>query len=205
MFILEPVLRLFAPYECLGCGSEGALLCKVCSMLLPSIQLHRGLSSDGIRAVTPYEGVAKQLIHYLKFERAGAAAADIAPCIARLVQDREYDVVTYVPTAPIRVRQRGYDQARLIARHAAHALKLPCVRLLVRVTSDRQVGAGRNGRVSQAAKAYQPSRHGVQQKRVLLVDDVVTTGATLQAATSVLRDAGASRVDAVAFAAAPGF
>ncbi|HKU19118.1 MAG TPA: phosphoribosyltransferase family protein [Candidatus Saccharimonadales bacterium] len=153
---------------------------------------------------TPYDGTAKTLLHKLKFERASAAAQDIAAAMAARMQLSGPAVVSYIPTAPSRVRMRGYDQAQRIARELARQLGLPYAPLLTRVTSARQVGQNREVRRKQMQQAFRPTHAARQFKdaHVLLVDDVITTGATCEAAAAALREAGISRVSVSVFAAA---
>lgn len=221
MSIIEQFLAIVAPHECLGCGAEGQLLCSMCSQDLPSVppRCYRcGRANAGFRtcltcrprsgiframAVTPYDALAKQLVHRLKFERAQAAASEIADLMAARLAAAGYDLVTYVPTAPSRVRQRGYDQAQLIARQLAHRLGLPCYPLLVRVGSQRQVGSSRAARHQQMQQAFRAQRQQLYVgQHVLLVDDVLTTGATCEAAAGKLKQAGAKRVSIAVFAVA---
>lgn len=106
------------------------------------------------------------------------------------------DVVTWVPTTRRRRRQRGVDQAELLARACAHRMAIPC-RSLITPPLLAQHGLTRAQRLQKA-----PLSAARTTGRVLLVDDVVTTGATLRAAAHALRNAGAQRVDAVALARA---
>lgn len=148
---------------------------------------------------TEYTGVAKELLYVLKFGRARAGATPIARHITSVLPDLPKDtLVTYVPTDTRRIRQRGYDQAELIAREIARLKGLGCRRLLTRTTHTRQVGATRAVRLKQLETAFLTTRH--IPAHILLVDDVVTTGATLEAIAAVLRQAGARHVDAVVFA-----
>jgi ComF family protein len=111
--------------------------------------------------------------------------------------------ITYVPTANARVRERGYDQAALIARELSRQVGSPCVPLLARVGGQRQLGQGRAARKKQMEGAFRVLKPALlQNKHVLLVDDVLTTGATCEAAARVLRQAGAKRVSAAVFAVA---
>ena len=106
-----------------------------------------------------------------------------------------------LPTATSRVRQRGYDQAALIAKayaKAVHREYLPC---LARLGQQHQRGAKRQARLEQLHQAYRATR-SVKGANVLLVDDVATTGASLQAAAQLLYQAGARRVDVIVFAQA---
>lgn len=103
-------------------------------------------------------------------------------------------VIVPIPTAPARIRTRGYDQALLLARALAATRKLPYRRLLTRQSSARQLGANRRTRQAQAAHLFTAA--DATGKKILLVDDVCTTGATLKAAATALRQAGATEVAA---------
>lgn len=121
---------------------------------------------------------------------------------ARLVFDDEA-VLVPVPTATSRVRQRGYDQAGLLSQELSRRTGLPSLPLLARCGQDRQVGSGRTERVRHLTGAFRvPAGKDVRGKHVILVDDVLTTGATLEAAAATLHKAGAARVDALVFAQA---
>ncbi|MCA9324597.1 ComF family protein [Candidatus Saccharibacteria bacterium] len=112
-------------------------------------------------------------------------------------------VVIHVPTATSRVRQRGFDQASLLARRLARSTPLTHIGALARRGQERQVGSGRKERFEHLLSAFWVQRPElVAGKHIILIDDVITTGATLEAAASVLRKAGAKRVDAVVFAQA---
>lgn len=106
----------------------------------------------------------------------------------------------HLPTATSRVRQRGYDHARLIARDFASRRQLPCQSLLVRHGQQRQVGAARTIRLQQAEQFYSAKIVRPMPSRVLLIDDVVTTGASISAAAKCLKRAGVKHVDAAIFA-----
>jgi ComF family protein len=205
MSIFEQIISFVAPHECLACGAEGYLLCGRCAAALPAAQLKQRI--PGVQQVWPgviYEGLAKSVVHALKFERAAAAAKDIADSIAIGLPRQNHWLVTHLPTAPARVRQRGYDQSRLIARLVAKRIGAPYAPLLARTTAVRQVGATRAQRKQQMRTAFRPLRgQSFSQKHILLIDDVLTTGATIEAAAVILRAAGAARVSAAVFAAAP--
>jgi ComF family protein len=149
-----------------------------------------------------YESIAAQLVSRLKFARTQAAAHLIAQIMdARLPATSVETVVVHIPTATQRVRQRGYDQAQLIAREFARCRQLPCQALLRRRGHTRQVGANRQERQEQLRTAfYCPRPERLVGRRILLIDDVLTTGATIEAAAKVCVDAGAEQVVAVLFA-----
>lgn len=149
-----------------------------------------------------YEERPKQLLEKCKFERAKAAAAVMAECIGTTLPYLSQDVtVVHVPTATSRRRQRGYDQSEEIARHLAAARGLPHRRLLARQGQTRQVGATKQRRAEQMEAAFRAVRpEFVQGKTVLLVDDLTTTGATLESAAKALKQAGAKKLYAATFA-----
>jgi predicted amidophosphoribosyltransferase len=101
-----------------------------------------------------------------------------------------FDVVTWAPTVRRRVRRRGFDQARLLARAVARELGVSARRLLVRADGPSQTGRSRLARL--AGPRFRPV--GRPRGRVLLVDDVITTGATLSAAAEVLLASGSGAV-----------
>ncbi len=218
--MLELIISLFAPHHCIGCGDEGKLLCEPCQQSFTPVasrcyackRLSRGgRTCDACRrnskvfavyVVTRYEGVASTLIGALKFRGARSAVDIIASQMASFLPSEEY-VVVHLPTASSRIRQRGFDQSRLIAERLAYRLSLPYCAVLGRSTQHRQVGAARTQRLEQLRQSfYVRDVRSIQGKRVLLVDDVLTTGASVEAAARQLRAAGARRVDVVVFARA---
>jgi ComF family protein len=167
----------------------------------PTCRAHSDLFA--VRAVAVYQGVAKDLVWQLKFKGAQAAATEIAATMARFAPHSPEYVLVPASTATSRVRQRGFDQATLIARELARKTGLPFSRALRRSGQHHQVGANRAQRLIQLQHAYRVvATHTVQGKHVILIDDVLTTGATLEAAAKALKAAGAKRVSALVFARA---
>lgn len=219
MSLIDRLLAMVAPHECLGCGAEGALLCAVCAQALPAIpsrcyRCHKvsaeARTCSGCRktsrlrsvgVATIYEAVAKEIVWKLKFAGAQEAAKVMATRMVPLLEVPLTAVFVPVPTATSRVRRRGYDQAALLARELARQTKRPAAPCLVRTGQQHQVGARRQQRLRQLATAFRAKNSStVRDGHVILVDDVVTTGATLEAAAAVIMAAGAKRVDAVVFA-----
>lgn len=140
----------------------------------------------------------------MKYGRAQAGAAEAAKLMAGLIADVPEDIVlVHIPTATSRVRQRGYDHALLLARALARASYRERAGLLARVGQAHQVGSGRAERIQQLHDAFRPVRPAaIRGRHVMLVDDVLTTAATLETAARALKRAGAERVSAIVFAQA---
>src|SRR3954453_20889828 len=189
------VLSMLFPSRCAACGSTGRSLCHGCRFALAAVGQLR--TPVGVVAAFPFDGVARELIVALKFRHRRAGAAVLATQMVRRLQLPPVDVVTWAPTSNRRVRGRGYDQAELIARAVAKQLGVPCVRLLYRAHGAPQTGKSRAERlVGPAFRARRP-RKGLT---VLVVDDVVTTGATLLTAADALLAAGVAQVELAAVA-----
>lgn len=221
MRIIEQLFSILAPYSCISCGREGALLCAWC---LPDAftpvpercyrchALSRGSKvCDKCRKLAPighvwvaveYEGYAKQLVTSYKFARAKDVAAILAARLHETVPfTPEGTIVTFVPTATSRVRERGYDHAEVMARSFAALRDLDCIPLLYRMGQTRQVGSKRSQRITQLAGAFRTRNdEHIKGAKILLIDDIVTTGASLAAASKVLKSAGAKSLDAAVFA-----
>ena len=183
---------------CAGCNQPGTTLCNRCRFSLASASSQ--VSDTGIMAALPFDGVARQVVHGLKYRNRRQVARQLARLIVRRLRVGKVDVVTWAPTSGARARSRGYDQAELLARAVAAELGVPCRRFLYRTHGASQTGHTRAQRLQGPSFRARAAR---SQLRVLLVDDVVTTGATLTAARDALLRAGVGAVHCVAAAATP--
>ena len=161
----------------------------------------------GCWAVMAYEGTGREIVARLKYRNARCVVPWLAGEMAALLGPKEpatgrsADVVTWVPTTGARRRQRGFDQGKVLAVAVARRLGLPCRCLLRRRRGPPQTGRSRRQRLEGPSFEV---RSGMEvPPRVLLVDDVVTTGATLAGAARRLREAGAHDVTAVVAARRP--
>ena len=208
------VMAVVLPARCAGCDRPGVSLCSRCRCALVGAtgigeaSVRQALSGPrGTLVAMSYSGAARQVILGLKYRNRRVLARYLAGLLVnRIVQAGlrpgiDLDVVTWAPTSPARRRRRGYDHAELVARQVAAQLGLPARRLLQR---DRhcgpQTGLGRAERLHGPRFAVSPR---AVSARVLVVDDVVTTGATLDGARNALKRAGAGRVIIAAVAATP--
>ncbi len=188
--------------RCAGCDRPGATICTVCrfALLAPAPQV-----DGGVVAAVTFAGRAREVVLGLKYRNRRRVGRHLAGLLVnRLVArgaHRDVDVVTWAPTSGDRRRERGFDQAELIARTVARQLRVPCRRLLERTgAGDPQTGRARPERLSGPGFRARPGLDGL---RVLVVDDVVTTGATLRAAETALCERGARGVVPAAVAATP--
>lgn len=185
--------------SCAGCNQPGPVLCTRCRFALAAASSY--VNDDGVRAVARFHGLPKQLIVALKYKNRRPLARLLALHLIRRLRPTDIDLVTWAPTGDRRIAHRGYDQAELLARAVARELGVPCRRLLYRTHGAAQTGQSRQQRIGAVGFRSRGVRAGL---RVLVVDDVVTTGATMLAARSALLAAGVSDVQMVAIAAVPG-
>lgn len=159
---------------------------------------------DACRALTCYAGVGRDLVTALKFTNRRSAVPWVAGRLGVVLEGDAIDVVTWAPTAAVRRRHRGFDQAEVLARQLGRVLDRPVERCLVRLPGPPQTGRHRCERIH--GPRFDVRRgigRAVGGHRVGLVDDVVTTGATLTRAAGVLRANGATGVIGVAIARTP--
>ena len=216
-------LDLALPGACSGCRREGEPLCRVCVAAL-DVRLELpggtpiGMPVDlpapllQLEWCAPFAGPVRAALHDLKYSGERRLARPLGLAVARRWRrvGEGATVVVPVPVHAERERRRGYDQAALIADVAAGELGLPCVRALERDrATTAQFELGREDRAANVADAFRlraserASRRpgpGVAGRWVLLVDDVVTTGATLAACAMALERAGALAVSAITVA-----
>ncbi|HSM57314.1 MAG TPA: phosphoribosyltransferase family protein [Candidatus Sulfomarinibacteraceae bacterium] len=146
----------------------------------------------------------RDAIHALKYE----GMFGVTPALAALMVERwpawvtPVDLVVPIPLHPERKRERGYNQAALLAEQLCQRLALPVDRgILRRIRHTRpQIGLDREQRKENVAGAFVALSEGVADLNILLIDDVCTTGATLSAAATALLDCGARRVSAYCLA-----
>ena len=222
-------LDLIFPTRCASCGAPGeAPFCGVCAdtlmplpagcpvcgapqdeSLLPALRPRRCVhcrerAPAFTFATAPYlhGGALAEAIHRLKYER----REDLGPALSVLFEGcarPRSDCLAPIPLHPQRLRERGYDQARLLADGAAKRFGLPVVPLLTRVRhTGQQVGRDRAARERNLRGAFTASEKA-KGRRVCIIDDVLTTGATAAAAAEALLNAGAARVEVRTLARAP--
>lgn len=193
---LPALLAGLAP--CSACQARPAQLtglCPDCTAIIRQAVAALPVASGESLWLGPYAGVWRRLVQALKYRGARRLAPFLGALLASRVRSAGWtpQLVTHVPTTKQRSSQRGYDQAELLARSCASSLGLPHASVLTRVRATTKLaGQGRAAREAELANAF--TARYLAGRRVLLLDDVLTTGATLQAAKAALLAAGASRV-----------
>ena len=211
-------LDLALPASCAGCRQEGDALCRECRTALdirlmaePGVPI--GLPADipapllQLEWCAPFTGVARRALHSLKYDGERRLAPLMGAAVARrwARAGAAGEAFVPVPASPDRVRERGYDQATLIATDAARRLSLPVVEALERTrATTAQFDLDREARATNLVDAFRVRDAAVaatvRGRWLVLVDDVITTGATLAACATALLDAGALAVSAIAVA-----
>jgi ComF family protein len=207
---LRSLASLLAPPVCAGCGGHAGAaepLCAACRLELR--WLDRAVEIAGLTVFAPvaYEGPARAMVHALKFRgatlAAGTMAAQIAAAAPAGVLAR--GVLVPVPLHPRRLRRRGFNQAGLLASALGDRTGLRVADCLRRDGSARtQVGRDRAERLTGVQDAIAVRARSLLPRQAIVVDDVVTTGATLAACGDALRAAGVAAVAGVAYARTPG-
>lgn len=211
--MIDSLLSIVAPHHCCGCGFGGTLLCDNCKYDIISepfsacIACGRGVTGkNGLcngchmpysRAwcVSARQDQLQRLIDSFKFTNARAAYRSLAGLFHEHLPELPSNVrVVPVPTISSHIRQRGYDHTLLISKRFARIRALEVDTVLQRATDTMQRGAGRRLRTEQAKKAFACPKPLSPDSIYLLIDDVVTTGATVKYAAQTLVDAGAQTV-----------
>lgn len=186
--IKELILDILFPKYCFGCGKEGLYICKECELFMTDVQ-HSVLHN--LVAFWEYSGIVKELIHRIKFN----GEYDI---IKELINKKDFEVaenavITYVPMHIKKQRKRGFNQAEIIARELGRKTGKPVVKLLEKIKETKdQATLDKAARLENVKNTFRfCGSPGLPQiSEVLLVDDVYTSGATMQECSKVLRKAG---------------
>ena len=211
MSLLESLASLLFPPRCAFCGKPGVHgVCSECEKALPYCKtpLHERAEIGACLAPLKYEGIVREALLNYKFHAGQSRCTGFGDVLAQAVAEHfggEFDIVTYVPVSKKRKQERGYDQSYLLARETCcHWSVAP--ETLLQKTKDNVAQSSlssREERQKNVVGAYVAVNvDKIKGKRILLIDDILTTGATLREAARVLREAGAERVICATLAAA---
>lgn len=198
------LLDLLVPPRCAGCAAPGSWLCVDCRNGADPVRRISGRLE--IAACGAHAGPLREAIHRAKYGAEAGLASELGALLAGLVagdlaRGAELDAIVPVRLHPARRRERGYDQALLLAAVVAERTGLPLVPALHRIRAGTaQVRLDREGRAANVRSAFAGIAGAFAGARVALVDDVATTGATLRDAAAAARACGARSVRAYVIA-----
>lgn len=214
------MLDLLLPQRCIVCDAGGSQLCAACRDDLPRLEpplcercgapvvwkvercrecAGRRIAFATARAAVGYDDAARRFVLSWKERGLRRLAAEAAMLVVERLPPPDVEALTFVPADRTRRLARGHNPAERLAHELALAWELPCDPLLERVRGGRQRGATAAERRS-VRGAFRATAHSA--RRVALVDDVYTTGATASAASTTLRQAGARHIEVLTFARA---
>ena len=225
----EVVAETLWPTRCALCDAPGQVLCDACARKLPFLDWWRACPRCGSafgrvqcdlcnpvalgrigRERLPFSGCASavvfseptgRLVRVYKDHGERRLAAVIAGYMARAVPPGwDFDTLTYIPATKAAFRHRGFDHCELLAGNVAQRLGRPQIRTLERPHARDQRALSARERIENLRSGLVPLEGAACGRRLLLVDDVLTTGSTLCAATDALMDAGAQKVFCLTFA-----
>lgn len=209
-------LNILFPEFGVGCNLEGSLLCKNCASKI--VQIREQVCPECLRIsqngkyckrcsdnkylngiiVAAYyeEGPLKEMIHNFKYNHAIGLKPKLAKLMADAIPVMDFSIITFAPLHHRRYAERGYNQAEILAGAVAKLNKLSCDIILTKIRyTKRQVGlTGQKRRENLAGVFRLNSNINIKDQNILIVDDVTTTGATLNECAKVLKDAGAKEV-----------
>ncbi len=216
--ILSSIINIISPPKCLVCNKEGKVMCSECWQNTTALRksacfLCNKLNDDGktcsncrrksylLGATIPYrlQDIVKESIYQLKYYSNVDMAKFLAEQIADFVPQIHFDCICFVPSTGKTQRKRGYNQSKLIAKQVSKVLHIPISQKLIRISHVDQIGLDRQQRFAVVADNFILQRACTNQN-ILLIDDVITTGATVNECTKVLKNAGAKKVWVLAVA-----
>ena len=198
--IISP-LDLIAPHSCRGCGRLGSVLCDRCKNNIIKQNHHPQphhvpKNFPPIFAVGERTGLLDILIHDFKYDSVRALSPILAQFINATLLNTPNAIIVPIPTASSHIRARGLDHTSLLAKHLATLRHLKVQKILLRTENTTQVGSNRQARIIQADSAFtiSPKAKINPSATYILLDDVWTTGASIQSAVKKLRQAGVNRI-----------
>ncbi len=218
--MIDRLMQIIAPHYCYNCAKVGSVLCLDCKYditedgvdacivcLSPSpVGICKTCRTSFSRAwfVGERQESLREVIDALKFKRVKSSATALAELLdMRLPELPQATVIVPVPTIRSHVRKRGYDQVELIAERLGNLRSLPVAAIVERQHSKVQLGKSKRERMQQMSTAFRCTVPINPQATYLIIDDVVTTGATLRYCAEALVQSGATQVWVAAVARQP--
>ena len=216
--MLSLISKIIAPHSCIFCNTEGRTVCDGCFSQHITLRTQAcvwcnrlddtGRTCRSCRRHTPLlrlttllrlDEASERLIYALKYHGNREIATLLGRRLAQQIPDG-VELITFVSSDGPALRRRGYNQAELIARAVSDELGVPIRPTLLRLRHAPQVGQSRHRRIEQTKGNFMIRSGALAGRRICIIDDVVTTGATLSECARVLKAAGARSVSAAALA-----
>lgn len=199
------IVDLFFPKFCCGCNKMETYLCASCfnKIDLTSLPVQLKLEPlylDQLNSLAYYDGVIKKLIHTFKYDHIQDVGQTLAHLLYYSVQFPKIDFITAVPLSVKRKKERGFNQSEVIAIRLAELLQLPYQQFLIRTTFLKAQAEVENREErlqnikGQFVYTNEVSKKILQDKKILIIDDVCTTGSTLNECAKILKAHGARAV-----------
>ena len=213
-FFIEPVIAFALPAFCVSCESKlkdgRKVICSDCFDQLPVLPeeyidvLFNEIEHpffDELYIKYQFAESFQKLIHLFKYQRTLTLAKYFAEAIAPIINKDHYDYITGIPLNPVKEKERGYNQSALIAEEIGNHLNIRVDNALIKriINTPSQTKLNREQRIENMKNAFDCDIN-LSNKKVILVDDIITTGSTLNECAQVLKKRGAVKVTAVALA-----
>jgi len=215
--LLNKILDLILPQKCFNCGEDGRVLCEKCIFMLPRNEKYMG--RDNIAVFSYQNNTMKECVALLKYKKAFSIAEDLGKYLYEIALEeiseikimsdgtrKDKFILIPVPIHKNRLKSRGYNQAKLLAKEMAKQDKksfeiLEDVLLKIKDTESQALRECRKERLKNLKDAFLvKNEHKIKGRTVLLIDDVITTGTTVEECRKSLILAGARKVIALALA-----
>lgn len=209
------ILDLIFPRFCVGCNLEGSLLCRKCAGKIIQIKAQicpecQRLSENGkfckkcakkfdlsgiIVAAYFEEGPIREMVHNFKYNHVLELKKELTDLLNKAV-NQEFDLITFTPLHHRRLAERGFNQSEVLAQELSKRVKIPCESLLIKTKyTKRQVGLSGSKRRKNLTNVFKvKSNQDIVGKKILIIDDITTTGTTLNECAKALKSAGAKEV-----------
>ena len=215
----EKALDFLFPKYCVGCGHPGEFFCGDCLRELPRIYdplcpacgrpqtnevlcpecVQQAAAIDGMRAPFKFEGTIRKAVHDFKYRNVRALAKPLSGLMYRYISNRSliFDAIIPIPLHSKRLKERGYNQSELLAGNLGKITGVPVIRdglFRIKYTVPQVKTSSLAERRNNVNGAFSGSDNAVKGKSILLIDDVATSGLTMNAAAAVLKSSGAGSV-----------
>lgn len=187
--IVETVLDIIYPpsNRCITCDAEDFVgICPCCKSKIKRVE-----NQDNILSYGYYGGVLKALILAFKYDKNFTAGNVISELLLNLINENsmEFDAIYYVPMSKSSVKKRGFNQCEIIAKKLSKSLNIPVSNSLIKIKNTKeQKSLSKEERYKNIKGAFKIRENNIKNKRILLIDDVVTTGATLLECKKILEN-----------------